>query len=241
MAVTHHNGRTFDRIFQPDARNDAFRLKVVEPETVAKAPPASKAYTREIWLDQGAEGGCTGYSAAQTLSLAPRVNNKIVAANAEYFYFEAKQYDEYKGDDYEGSSVLGAQKALLALKYTTGYNWAATVEEIIAALAFKSSVQLGINWYQSMFDVSAEGVISIASGSAVAGGHAINAAAYKGGGDLIRLDNTWGKGWGKMGSAWISATDLSRLLSEDGEAAIPVKALHLPSPMGTHARVDPNT
>lgn len=239
MPVTQFNGRTFDREPKWDTRNH--KLSDVHADAVAKTPPSAKAYTREIFLDQGQEGGCTGYSDAQTMSMSPGIHKEINNANAEYFYYEAKQYDEYAGDAYEGSSVLGAQKANVANKYTKSYSWAATVEEIVAALAFVGPVQLGINWYDSMFNVEANGNIVITANAVVAGGHAICVGAYKQSGQLFRLDNTWGKSWGQSGSAWLSATDLTRLLGEDGECAVPIKMATLPSPIGTHARVDPGT
>lgn len=40
---------------------------------------------------------------------------------------------------------------------------------------------------------------------------------------IIRLHNSWGKGWGVNGDAFIYASDLAKLLNEDGEACVPVK------------------
>lgn len=242
LEPTHVNGRTFDRFPQWDEKNNDFLLRTVHAESAAKTPPAQVNHSRVIWLDQGEEGGCTGYSDAQLMSMYPHVHKEIDNANAEYFYYQAKQNDEYAGDSYEGSSVLGAQKANKANGYTTSYSWCTTVEEIIAGIAFHGPVQIGINWYESMFNVDPKtGLVTIQSGSKLAGGHALCVPAYKAGGEFLRLDNTWGKGWGLNGSAWISATDVTRLLSEQGEAALPIKVKTLPSPIGTHVRVDPNT
>lgn len=242
MAVTQMHGKTFDRVPQWDDRNSDYLLRAVSPESVSKTPPAEVSHTRVIFLDQGQEGGCVGYSNAQVMSLPPHVRKDITSSFAEFSYFEAKQYDEFKGDNYQGSSVLGNQKSMLANKYNSAYNWCVDVADIIAALAFHGPVQIGINWYESMFTVDPKtGIITIDSGSALAGGHALCVNGYKGNGELFRLDNTWGKSWGQSGSAWLSATDLARLMTEDGEAAIPTKLATLPSPLGSHARVDPGT
>lgn len=242
MEASVVNGRKFDRFPNWDPRNENFRLKDIHAETAAKTPPATVSHKRVIWLDQGDEGGCTGYSDAQCMSMYPHNHPEISNPNAEYFYFEAKQYDEYAGDNYEGSSVLGAQKANVANKYTASYSWAATVEEMIQGLAFHGPMQIGINWYESMFTADPKtGIVTIAAGSKVAGGHALCVAGYKDDGNLLRLDNTWGKTWALEGSCWLSAVDMTRLLAEQGEAALPIKEKVLPSPLGTHARVDPGT
>lgn len=238
MSAPVVNDRVLDRLPNWDDRNHL--LRVVEPETVAKTPPSAKSHARQIWLDQGQEGGCVGYSGTQALSLSPNINNKLTAANAEWLYWLAKENDEFDGDNYSGSSVLGAQRGLNSNGYTTSYQWCTTVEEIIQALAFKGPVQIGINWYQSMFQVGAGGVITISPGSAIAGGHALCVGGYKLGGEYLRLDNSWGKGWGVNGSAWLAASDLMRLLTEEGEAATFVKKHPMPT-LPTHTRVDPGT
>lgn len=227
------NGKVFDRVPRWSESNDRY---TVASHLEVPTQPAQKLRARHTWLDQGTEGGCTGYGSATALSFAPHTDSHIVAANAEYMYLQAKIYDEYPGINYTGSSVLGAMQGLKANGYILDYWWAKTVDEIINAISHKSSVVCGINWYQNMFDVSADGLIRI--GGTVAGGHCITASSQKNSGELIRFDNTWGKSWGESGSAWITAEDLGRLLNEQGEFACFTKANPLPV-LGTSGRVDP--
>ena len=67
-------------------------------------------------LDQGEEGACTGFGLAAVINylrlrqafeqetpVSPKVSERML-------YHLAKQYDEWPGEDYEGSSCRGAMK-----------------------------------------------------------------------------------------------------------------------------------
>lgn len=242
-AVTVVNGRKFDRHPHWDHRNENYLVRDSALAQKTTSVPTHKSHTRCTWLDQGKEGGCVGYSEATSLSYAPKSIPKMPASFAEYCYYEAKQYDDMPGDDYEGSSVLGGQIAGVKNGYLESYTWAKSVGDICLALT-EAPVNFGINWYNNMFNVSDEGIITISPGDTIAGGHAIVGDAFKttkAGIILVRLAQTWGKSWGENGSAWIADTDIERLLAEDGECAVPKKAAKLPNPLGSHARVDLGT
>lgn len=64
-------------------------------------------------LDQGSEGACTGYGLATVcnyLLLRRRVVPDAVPVSARMLYHLARRYDEWPGEDYEGSSARGAMK-----------------------------------------------------------------------------------------------------------------------------------
>ena len=64
-------------------------------------------------LDQGQEGACTGYGLATVcnyLLLRRRVVPDAVPVSARMLYHMARRYDEWPGEDYEGSSARGAMK-----------------------------------------------------------------------------------------------------------------------------------
>lgn len=57
--------------------------------------------------DQGIEGGCTGFA---TVAWLESMNNKIDLSE-RMVYENARKYDEWPGENYEGSSLKGALKA----------------------------------------------------------------------------------------------------------------------------------
>ena len=59
-------------------------------------------------LDQGKEGACTGFGLAATINLLYRFQNKNHKVSPRMLYALAKRYDEWPGEDYEGSSCRGA-------------------------------------------------------------------------------------------------------------------------------------
>lgn len=73
------------------------------------------AYTRMgLILDQGAEGACTGFGLACVVNYLrwrkggePR---KLPGVSPRMLYHFARRYDEYAGEDYDGSSCRGALK-----------------------------------------------------------------------------------------------------------------------------------
>jgi hypothetical protein len=82
-------------------------------------------YSRaELVLDQGREGACTGFGLAAVVNylrwvraVAEAEANRTTPAipkrvSATMLYMNARLYDEWKGEDYEGSSCRGAMKGL---------------------------------------------------------------------------------------------------------------------------------
>jgi hypothetical protein len=65
-------------------------------------------------LDQGSEGACTGFALAAVINfhLAERKLERLVSP--QMLYTMARRYDEWPGEDYEGSSARGAMKGWVA-------------------------------------------------------------------------------------------------------------------------------
>ncbi len=73
------------------------------------------AYTKAgLILDQGEEGACTGFGLACVTNYlrwrAAGTPAKLASVSPRMFYSFARRYDEYAGEDYDGSSCRGALK-----------------------------------------------------------------------------------------------------------------------------------
>lgn len=216
---TLHKGRKFDRVIRFDARSRNYPARALITATV----PRTHTWPTTTTLDQGSVGACVGFSIAQEAAAEPVVVPNITGLTALAVYREAQKLDEYPGEDYEGSSVLGGIKAGKARGWYGEYRWCFSEPELAMAVSWLGPVVLGINWYDGMFDVSASGVIDITG--PLVGGHAILCNGYDVGTSMYHLHNSWGKTWGINGGCWISSRDMARLLSEQGEACVPVTRL----------------
>src|SRR5262245_40348702 len=75
-------------------------------------------------LDQGTEGACTGFALAAVINyhLAARSLQRRVSAHM--LYSMARRYDEWPGENYEGSSARGAMKGWVAHGVCANTSWA---------------------------------------------------------------------------------------------------------------------
>jgi hypothetical protein len=61
-------------------------------------------------LNQGREGACTGFALAAVVNFLLYQRHNKTAVSARMLYEMARRYDEWPGEDYEGSSARGAMK-----------------------------------------------------------------------------------------------------------------------------------
>jgi hypothetical protein len=209
--------RTLDRRVSFDERSRNYPIRAL----IAPKVPRSYTWRCKVNLDQGTEGACTGFSVTHEAAARPVEILSVTNATALEVYHRARQLDEWPGEDYEGSSVLGAMKAGKERGWYDEYRWAFGEEDLALAVSYKGPSVLGINWYEGMFAPDAEGYVHVSG--RLAGGHAILCNGYHARTRTYRLHNSWGPAWGVGGDCFISADDLSRLLHEQGEACIPVK------------------
>lgn len=210
------------RIHAPDARDAAFPLRALLPAT-----PSARSrrywHANGWWGDQGATSQCVAYAWTHYLEDGPVTQNAPrtpPVVQPAWLYDEAKLVDEWPGVDYDGTSVRAGAKVLQALGYLAAYHWAANVREILEALLEVGPVVMGTNWYEGMFEPDESGIVAVEG--ALAGGHAyvLDGVNRSASGGLVRLKNSWGRGWGTHGFAWLHVDDLARLLAEDGEACL---------------------
>ncbi len=177
------------------------------------------------WGDQKNTPHCVGYSWAHWVDDGPIKHlGQKPFVNPTIIYENAQKLDQWPGENYAGTSVRGGVKYLQKIGRVKNYYWAYDVNTLITTVLNIGPVVVGTNWYKGMFYPDKNGLIKI-SGQ-IMGGHAyvINGV------DIVkkqfRLKNSWGRKWGKSGSAFISFNDMSKLISEYGEICL---ATEIPS------------
>lgn len=200
-----------------DERSRQFPIR-----TLIRGAPQPRSYTWKcpVTLDQGFEGACVGHAFAHEAAARPVKVRDISEAIATEVYSRARQLDQWEGENYDGTSILAGAKACVERGWYREYRWAFNFEDVLLTLGYRGPVVLGLNWYEGMAEVDERGFLQVAG--RVLGGHAILANGVNLSLKAVRLHNSWGPGWGHNGEAFISFDDLRRLLSEDGEACIPI-------------------
>jgi hypothetical protein len=131
-------------------------------------------------------------------------------------YHGAQEHDEFDGVDYEGSTVRGGAKYLNEIvKQVMEYRWAFDIDPCLDWLAFKGPLVFGTDWKTGMIDTDPWGYIRAKGGNE--GGHAYLILGYSNSRKALRVQNSWGTGWGQKGRAWLPYEDAELLIDADGE------------------------
>lgn len=225
----------------PDERDRRFLMR----NTVLQGSelrPRFTPYKLGRTLDQGDTSQCVGYSHRHKLDASPVIVPLNVGLSAYEIYKGAQQNDEWDGDNYEGTSVRGAQKFLQAQGYIKSYVWATKVLDVHRFIRSGwGPTNWGTDWYGAMFTLDADG-FARPTGS-VAGGHAFlnfwSVAKDSNGNEIMPgtsesatdldkselwFQNSWGPNWGiklhnTPGCFKLSWRDAQTLLDADGECA----------------------
>lgn len=208
--------RRLDRIPEFDPKSRRFGIAEVLPDK----PKRSYSWRTAKVLDQGREGACVGFGWSHELLARPVVQGGVDDAYALSIYHEARELDDWPGEDYSGTSVLAGAKAVQRRGHMTEYRWGFSLDELVMALGYQGPVVLGLNWYTGQMAADAENYIRPTG--QVEGGHAICAFGVSISKQRIALVNSWGDDWGDGGRCWMTFEDMDRLLHEQGEQCIPV-------------------
>ena len=211
--------RSFGRLYIPDARDGKFMIP-------RKATRRTTRYWNQNgwWGNQKATSQCVGYGWAHWLEDGPVTHvGKPPVLAPKAIYQLAQVLDEWPGEDYDGTSVRGGAKALRQLGYVSEFRWAFSLSGLINAVLEQGPVVVGTNWYAGMMDVDHNGFIHVVGD--LLGGHAYVVNGVNVVDEKLRLKNSWGRGWGRKGNAWISFDDTEALIREDGEVCLAVETV----------------
>lgn len=206
------------------------RLKAVDERDArfrAVAPRAGSSRRFRYWnppplqFDQGGTSECvahawTHYLGAGPLRQYPTWWNR--RQDMTRFYKDLQDNDEWPGNNYDGTSVRAGARVLTRDGFLTGYVWARQIEEVIFHLLESGPMVFGTTWHMDMFTPDRKGIIRPTGGDV--GGHAWLAIGINVDLGLVRVLNSWGRGWADQGRAWITIEDLAQLLDDYGEACM---------------------
>jgi hypothetical protein len=199
-----------------------------------------------IILDQGQEGACTGFGLAAVVNYLfhnrriddteRRLNRKQLtdSASARMLYEMAKRYDEWEGENYDGSSIRGAMKGWLRHGVCRWEDWPyveadpgdltpsrqlnaldaplgaylrvrhSHLNQMHGALSETGILYASAQVHTGWYEINPE-TGKIPYRSEKAGGHAFSIVGYDR--DGFWIQNSWGPDWGKNGFCHIGYDD----------------------------------
>ena len=209
------------RAYVPDERDKKYLIE--NKLSLKNTLLTSKYWNADGWWgNQGNTPQCVGYSWSHWIEDGPvEHGGKAPIIHPTLIYSEAQKVDEWYGENYDGTSVRGGAKYLKATNKISSYLWTYDVNVLTKTVLTTGPVVVGTNWYSSMFKPDRNGVIRAVG--RIVGGHAyvINGVDTKT--KLFRIKNSWGREWGKSGHAFISFTDMEKLIKQNGEVCLAIE------------------
>lgn len=192
---------------------------------VAKPKARTRPYNEGPQLDQGMKPHCVAFSGLGFMGAAPLMRTENYETTT--IYGECQRNDEWPGENYDGTSVRALMKVMSARGYISSYVWGQTTDEMIEWLVGGyGTIIVGTNWYESMDEVPADGVMRLPGTMATPiGGHAYRVRWFDKKEKLFWIPNSWGYRWGipkrggYAGWAKMRVDDMARLIREYGEVA----------------------
>jgi hypothetical protein len=175
-------------------------------------------------LNQGEIGSCTANALCGALDSAPdnKSGNLYDETKAVQLYeLETKLEGEPYPPNDPGGSGLMVCKAAKQLGWISAYHHAFGIQHALEALVLQPVIT-GVNWYTSFDTPGPNGLVAIAPGATVRGGHEVVADGIDAGNELVWFWNSWGTAYGLGGRFSMSFTTWEQLLSEQGDVTVPL-------------------
>ena len=127
--------RRFGRIHAPDPRDASYPMRALLPAVPSTRTQRYWSATG-WWGDQKDTPECVAYAWLHWLEDGPVPQRSAPPPIIlpDVLYHDAQDRDEFPGTNYDGTSVRGAVKALVARGFVKNYHWAQTLEDIVQAL-----------------------------------------------------------------------------------------------------------
>lgn len=192
-------------------------------------PPARRhpSYAGRVWpsrevFDQGDSPRCTTEAAIGLLRTGPfsidftEKADYDQPAERQAAYLAWQRYDPWYPAPHDGSTSDAPFRGLRDAGVIPGWHWLFGEPQAREWVTWYSPLVVGTKWKMGMFYPDAKGYLNVTGD--VVGGHEYLIVQYSKARDAYRIVNSWGRGWGQNGRAWIRAVDLAALLADDGDA-----------------------
>jgi hypothetical protein len=211
-------GKRLGRHVHFDSRSAAY------PAETAPAVVSVTHQSAGLPLDQGEIGSCTANALVGALNTVPHWSPGAPTlaepdAVALYSAETALEGSPYPPNDPGGSGTEVCQAAKNA-GMLDGYQHATGLDQALAALVIRPVI-VGINWFDSFDTPGPQGVVAIAPGATVRGGHEVLATGIDAAAQLVWLWNSWGTPYGLGGRFAMSFSTLAALLGQGGDVTVP--------------------
>ena len=228
------------RLHAPDPRDNLHLLAAAAPmqAVINRRTKYWTLFARP--LNQGYTGTCVGHGWRHRLVSSP-VMVRSLQPSAFDIYDAATKIDEWSDNDNDtarefGTSVRAGAKVLKALGMLSEYRWTTDADDAADWIGGVDSsgrfiggpVVIGVNFYDSMFDLSRDSYMEISPTAKLAGGHCMLLIGWDQAHDRFRGINSWGASWGDRGRFWLDAETAQRLFNEDGEVCVATEIKRAP-------------
>jgi hypothetical protein len=212
-------GRRLGRHVHHDPRSLGFEAARA-PEIVSVSHKATG-----LPLNQGEIGSCTANALCGALDSAPDFTGStpLTEADAVRLYeLETKLEGQPYPPNDPGGSGLMVCKAAKQLGLISSYSHAFGIEHALQALVLRPVIT-GISWYTSFDSPDSTGLIKLAPGATVRGGHEVLADGIDADQKLVWFWNSWGTQFGVGGRFCMSFDTWEELLSQHGDVTVPLR------------------
>jgi|SRR5664280_495105 len=177
-------------------------------------------------LDQGQLGSCTANALCGALDSAPDFSGGTTLGESDavrVYELETKLEGKPYPPNDPGGSGLMVCKAAKQLGMITSYSHAFGIQHALEALVVRPVIT-GVNWYTSFDSPDPQtGLVEIAAGATVRGGHEIVADGIDADNQLVYFWNSWGTQYGLGGRFCMAFSTWDQLLQEQGDVTVPLK------------------
>ena len=202
--------RTLDRRPRTDTRNKPWRNR--------RTARRWRYWNTRTFFRQGEDPMCVAWAMLNRLACQPIGLRESDHVGARGLYHFAKEFDEWEGSDYDGTSALGVVKFLNHFEIFSAYYWPDSAAQVANAILTTAPVLIGTWLYEGMAWPT-DGRMTT-DGRAL-GGHEMLA-------DGASLDDrglrikTWDETWGLGGHGWLSFEDFDALMADGGDAVVTI-------------------